>query len=169
MPGFFEAIAMKNRIQIYPGARLRRFLETRPLTPNPVSQARLVRGEPDRADMITETCAINRLADRYFWLLDRAMPTLNKATWEAVLNAGSGWTEHSLDEIASHRPIDMVRDELGIEGDLAAAEKLTGIEFSKLAALDDAGTLAVIEVIERFWGRRREGAFELDEIIAGLV
>lgn len=160
---------MKNRIQIYPGARLRRFLETRPLTPNPVSQARFVRGEPDRADMITETCAINRMADRYCWLLDRAMPKLNKATWEAVLNAGSGWTEHTLDEIDSHRPVDMVRDDLGIEGDLDAAEKTTGIEFAKLAALDDAGTLAVIEVIERFWGRRREGAFDLDELIAGLV
>jgi hypothetical protein len=160
---------MKNRIQIYPGARLRRFLETRPLQPNPASQARLVRGEMDLANTITETCAINRMADRYCWLLDRAMPKLNKATWEAVLNAGSGWTEHTLDEIDSHRPVDMVRDDLGIEGDLDAAEKTTGIEFAKLAALDDAGTLAVIEVIERFWGRRREGAFDLDELIAGLV
>lgn len=160
---------MKNRIQIYPGARLRRFLETRPLQPNPASQARLVRGEMDLANTITETCAINRMADRYCWLLDRAMPKLNKATWEAVLNAGSGWTEHTLDEIDSHRPVDMVRDDLGIEGDLDAAEKTTGIEFSKLAALDDAGTLAVIEVIERFWGRRREGAFDLEELIAGLV
>lgn len=161
---------MKNRIQIYPGARLRRFLDTRPLTPNPVSQARFVRGEPDRADMITETCAINRMADRYCWLLDRAMPKLNKATWEAVLNAGSGWTEHTLDEIDSHRPIDIVMDDLGIDAkNLAEAEAATGIEFSKLAALDDAGTLAVIEVIERFWGRRREGAFDLDELIAGLV
>ena len=160
---------MKNRIQIYPGARLRRFLETRPLQPNPASQARLVRGEMDLANTITETCAINRMADRYCWLLDRAMPKLNKATWEAVLNAGSGWTEHTLDEIDSHRPVDMVRDDLGIEGDLDAAEKTTGIEFAKLAALDDAGTLAVIEAIERFWGRRREGAFDLDELIAGLV
>ena len=93
---------MKNRIQIYPGARLRRFLETRPLQPNPSSQARLVRGEPDRADMITETCAINRLADRYFWLIDRARPKLSRVTWEAILNAANGWTEHTLDEIDSH-------------------------------------------------------------------
>ena len=161
---------MKNRIQIYPGVRLRRFLDTRPLTPNPASQARFVRGEPDRADVITETCAMNRLADRYFWLLDRARPDLNRATWEAILSAASGWTEHSLNEIDSHRPIDIVMDDLGYEAaDLPAAEAATGIEFAKLAALDDAGSLAVIEVIERFWGRPRDGSFDFDNLLAGVV
>jgi len=161
---------MKNRIQIYPGPRLRRFLETRPLTTNPASQARLVRGEVDLADTITETCAINRMAERYFWLLDRARPKLNRETWLALLNTASGWTEHTLDEIDSHRPIDIVMGDLGIDAkNLAEAEAATGIEFAKLAALDDAGALAVIEVIERFWGRRRESEFDLDELSAGWV
>jgi len=63
-----------------------------------------------------------------------------------------------------------VMDDLGYEAaDLPAAEAATGIEFAKLAALDDAGALAVIEVIERFWGRRRESEFDLDELSAGWV
>ena len=60
--------------------------------------------------------------------------------------------------------------DLGIDAkNLAEAEAATGIEFAKLAALDDAGALAVIEVIERFWGRRRESEFDLDELSAGWV
>lgn len=152
------------QIRVYAGKPLRDFLSTRPLKTCWQSQARVgLHGVRDTADEITENVAINRLAERHEWLMRKSMPDLSDVTWLAVLNACNSWTEHTISEIEFRELAGAVLDDCGLErGDeegreafLDRAEEATGVEIRKLMALSPAETLAVIEGVERYWGRQR--------------
>jgi hypothetical protein len=151
-----------KQIRIYTGRPLQEFLRTRPLNPTLTSLARLgLHGQYDESETITENVAINRLVERHQWLMKRSMPQLKQKTWHELFSAFNPVTEHSIAEIEQRSLVGGIADFHGIErGDeesvedfLARAEELCGAEMTLLASLDAAQKLAVIEAIERFWGR----------------
>jgi hypothetical protein len=167
-------MANSNQLRIYAGAPLKRFFSMRPLKPCCISMARMgAHGTTNDATTISESVALNRLVERYLWLMDVHLPLFNnEQTWCAILDAYNGWTEHSLSEIETLSPINALLDHLGLESenDLAAAEKTTGIEFAKIAALTPVERMAVIEAVERFWGRAwNDPALTMQKIIKGQV
>lgn len=152
------------QIRVYAGKPLQDFLATRPLKTCWQSQARAGKhGERDSADEITDNVAINRLAERHQWLMRNSMPELSDKTWLALLNAFNGWTEHTISELVSRDLAGAILEDFGAEPNdgetdalfLTRVEEFTGVEFRKLMHLSLPETLAVIEGIERYWGRDR--------------
>lgn len=156
-----------TRISIYAGAPLQRYLDESPTKPCPVSLARAgMHGKVDGSQSITPNVAINRMAERYMYLLAQNLPDLNKATWVALLNAKNSWTEHSLGEIESEDLAAAICDDLGIDrGDdeswkdfIDRACEASGAQLDVLSNLTESQIVAVIDAIERFWGRDHSGA-----------
>lgn len=149
-----------KRISIYCGQPLLDFLAARPLKTSPMSQARMrAHGEVDPSEEISESVALNRLAERYAFVMRKSLPDLNKSTWAAIYQALNSRTEHSINEIqinlasivASDLGLEMRNDET-LSDYLVRIELDYGVEFAKLASLDEIETLAVIEQVERYWG-----------------
>lgn len=166
----------KNRLSIYAGPPLRAFLERRPLrvsvnslaeAPERTEEQIQMDGDAGWPERISESVAINRLCERYHHLLEQSWPDLSERTWEALLNAGNGQTEHKLHGLGWMSPFAMVAEHFGLDLDgveteadlderLERAEVSSGVEFRKLRRLDPVQAMAVIEAIERFWGRDPE-------------
>ena len=166
-----------KQIRIYAGRPLQEFLRTRPLNPTLTSLARVgLHGQCDDSKTITENVAINRLVERHQWLMKRSMPLLTQKTWQELFNAFSPVTEHSLAEleatslvagIADYYVMERGDDE-SVEEFLARAQEICGAEMTVLASLDETQKLAVIEAIERFWGRD-EMSRNWDEIFRDVI
>jgi hypothetical protein len=168
-----------KQIRIYTGRPLQEFLRTRPLNPTLTSLARLgLHGQYDESETITENVAINRLVERHQWLMKRSMPQLKQKTWHELFSAFNPLTEHSIAEIEQRSLVAGIAEFHGIEcGDeesieefLVRAQELCGAEMTLLASLDATQKLAVIEAIERFWGRDHKGEGQSwDEIMQDVI
>ena len=100
----------------------------------------------DGESSISNSTAINRLAERLRFILATQWPLLHEDTWIAVFNAMNGTiTEYGIDE-AVHLA-SAVGDDLGFDGE---GEVPSAVR--ELAGLTTAERVAVIECVERFWG-----------------
>lgn len=133
----------KNKYGIHAGPPLRRLIDER--------------AGPD----CTPTRVVNATAARYLALLDRAAPRLSLAEWGRVIAA-----------FDRHERRDGAAALAGLWGDRAVARRLAGEAdggalLAKLQAMSDAETLAVVEIIERYWSRFDPDR-PLAEALAGL-
>ena len=95
---------------------------------------------------ISQSTAVNRLAERLRFILATQWPSLHEDTWIAVLNAMNGtMTEYGIDQVAHLASI--VGDDLGCDDEDDAPRAVR-----ELAGLTAAERVAVIECVERFWG-----------------
>ena len=153
-----------TRISIYAGAPLQKYLDAAPIKPCPVSLARAGRhGAVDDSESITPNVSINRMAERYMYMLAQNLPELDHGTWVTLLSAKNSWTEHTIGEIECEDLVGLVCDDLGLDrGDdeswndfIERASEASGAQLDVLSKLTNSQILAVIDVIERYWGRER--------------
>lgn len=150
-----------TRISIAVGKALGKFLEERPLRQDLATMTRQF-NDDDYGREISESTALDRLAERYNFLLRQNFPKLPEEAWEAILNAYNPRSEHSLFEI--HPVFCGVCDDLGLElqpdesnENFWKRVKKSRYGFiSSISKLTDAENLVVHEFIERFWGRDQD-------------
>lgn len=158
-------MSKQSAIKIYPGPPLRAWMADRPVRRSMLEQAQQGGGET-----ITDSVAVNRLAERYQLALAQDFPRLHEQTWLAVGNALSGTTETAVRDILTLGSL--VADDIGH----APEDDENDTEFEALPLalreIKDCNTiqrLAIVEVIERIWGSPSpEESRSLREVISGL-
>jgi hypothetical protein len=160
-------------LTIAPRSALVRLLATRPTRPD-IKRKLLATAPYDHEKReIPLTDAVNRIAERYDWILSLAFPLLDKATWLLVLDSQNGRSEYEaweLDRFASD-----LSDHLGIEpeeipedldqqnvDDAPLSEAHRAI--AQLAALAPVQQVFVAEIVERFWGHSGQNQSLREEI-----
>lgn len=166
-----------NRISIYLGQPLKEFLRRRPLRPDFTSldHARLDRQGGGAGPEISESTALNRMAERYAWLMQQNFPLLSEETWLSVLNAYNSKTESTLHDIEWYQT--GVADDLGYEAeDFHRPREEWHIAVREMADLSPSQKLVVAEVTESFWGgnpaspgRVGEDMLDLRDLLADIA
>ena len=121
----------KKKYGIHAGPPLRRLIEER--------------AGPD----CTPTRVVNATAARYLALLDRAAPRLSSAEWGRVIAA---LDRHDLRSDAGVALLAALWHDRQVARTLAGAPD-GGALLAKLQAMNDAETLAVVEIVERYRSR----------------
>ena len=95
------------------------------------------------------SAAVSRMIERYDELCRRALPELSEAEWNLVYDACNGWlvdmarsVAYLPHEVEDHIKLNGADAKWGVDGEVLMA---------KLAALDYAGCVAVVDAAERFW------------------
>ncbi|PYZ99403.1 hypothetical protein A6K26_009155 [Gammaproteobacteria bacterium 2W06] len=144
-------MSKKKALSIYPGPPLKEWMANRPTHR---SMASLMQHGRDASPTISDTVAVNRLAERYQLALAQDFPLLHEATWIAAANALNGYTETSMRDVLTLDAL--VADDLcgGLEElpDTASVPE----PIAELQPCSVTQRLAIVEVIERIWGRDRE-------------
>ncbi len=121
----------KKKYGIHAGPPLRRLIEER--------------AGPD----CTPTRVVNATAARYLALLDRVAPRLSSAEWGRVIAA---LDRHDLRSDAGVALLAALWHDRQVARTLAGAPD-GGALLAKLQAMNDAETLAVVEIVERYRSR----------------
>jgi hypothetical protein len=156
------------QLKIYAGAPLQAFLNRHPRKPD-ISVRIGTFGRVDQAETITDSVAINRMAERYMHILSKSLPDLDETTWAAVFQSVNGRTEFDLQDMR-WSIFGLLVDEIGAEPfedeeTLVFAQRLedqTGVSYVQLAQLDSIQNMAIYELAERFWSRSDDGDSLLD-------
>lgn len=142
----------KNRITIYAGMPIQDFLDRRPLRPDWASRHRPGRDTgADSDDKISESVAMNRLAERYNFMLQQNFPMLSIETWEAILNAFNGRTEIGIDDMR-YIPSGVAEDIGFGDRDWQAPKSAWPEHIREASEMTPAECLVAAEVNETFWG-----------------
>lgn len=147
-------------LSITPHSALSRLLSTRPTHPDVNRHLLKTLPYDPEAYEIPMSDTLNRVAERYDWVLSQAFPLLDEGTWRLVLDSENGRSEYALHEL--DRFADGLMDHLGIEADQTPDDPLEYADsdalgevyhaIGQLAALTPVQRLFVAEVVERFWG-----------------
>jgi hypothetical protein len=96
--------------------------------------------------------AIQRAVDRYLEVCRRALPALRVDEWELIMDSLLGTlhdTVAALEQgVADSIRLDLLDKKWGVDGDAL---------LSKLASLDYAGRVAIVDYAERYWAAVTRG------------
>lgn len=153
-------MSKKKPFSIYPGPPLKAWMAHRPTRRSLMSIAEQGR---DASHTISETVAINRLAERYQLALAHDFPLMHEASWIAAAEAMNGQTEITFDDLSIIASL-VADDRYGGPEEIPEGQEPD--EIVELLGCTVTQRLAVGEVVERVWGC--EPAMSLREAIAAV-
>ncbi|MCQ1060131.1 hypothetical protein LRP52_35990 [Photobacterium sp. ZSDE20] len=102
---------------------------------------------------------INRLAERYLWLRREYFPILSEPTWIDILSELNGRSQLSIQELREGIELILPRPS---ENDLETENGYTctdNTSTDELSALTQAQLLVVMEMVEWYWGRKKDDKY----------
>ena len=92
--------------------------------------------------------------DRYFWLLETAMPKLSEAEFNLLCDACNGWaSSYEPPEVVAQGLVMQIEDAINYE-QLAQKWAVDGTALiAQLQTLSALETLALVEAIEKYWSK----------------